>query len=128
MQGKKELQRLLDQETRRSNGLSVSGFWEYLNGSSSTEQEDVLREEVAKLKVCEALPLTIPDRTPWLKGSATWDEHHASVLLERVEQSPTAVLFREPGEVTDEGSTHPSPSRRLLFLWRNRGSYPARAN
>lgn len=119
-----ELQQLLNAQTERDRGLSVSGFLDYLRGSESGEQREVVQEELQKIELCARLPLAVPDRTPWLRGSQHWTPAHAEQLARRVEENAAAVLFREPAELADGDSTHPSPSRRLLFLWRERASYP----
>lgn len=44
----------------------------------------------------------------------------AARLTQTIEEHPSAVLFRQAEEFTDEFATHPNVSRRILFLWRNR--------
>ena len=41
-------------------------------------------------------------------------------VVELVESHPDHVLFHLPEELSDQGSTHPNVSRRMLYLWRNR--------
>jgi hypothetical protein len=43
-----------------------------------------------------------------------------------LENEPNRVLVRVVNEVSDLDVTHPGPSRRVLFLWRNREAYPLR--
>lgn len=118
-----ELQRLLDTQTARDSGLSVRGFLDYVRGGDNQDQKDILREELKTLEFCAQLPLVIPDRQPWLGGSSRWTPAHAERLAGALETNPRAVLFRTADELPGGESTHPCPSRRLLFLWRGREHY-----
>ena len=66
---------------------------------------------VAKVPVSPAALLSQPGG-PDFSGIAA--------LVAALETHPDHLLVSDAEEIDDRGSTHPNPSRRLLYLWRNR--------
>ena len=111
---------------RRSAGVSLSGFLDFLGGGESTETRKAVGEELVKLRLIGGLPAVAVDRARYLRGSREWSEADAARLVTTIREQSKRVLFRALEELDDRGSTHPSASRRLLFLWEQRESYRLR--
>ncbi len=116
-----EIERLSASRGQADRRTSLGGFIRYLGErGDSGDQQEAIGEELARLKVVSELPLVPLDREPYLHGSAGWTMDNAARLTRTLEEHPHAVLFRQAEELTDEFTTHPNVSRRILFLWRNR--------
>lgn len=116
---KAELQRLMSVKKSETSGASLRGFFDYLRSTQSTsEHNEALAEEVRILRLSSELPTLLPNRSPWLQGSAAWTDEHLQILMTAVENKPESFLFRVPEEFPAHETTHPGPSRRMLFLWR----------
>ena len=116
-----EIERLSASRGQADRRTSLGGFIRYLGErGDSGDQQEAIGEELARLKVVSELPLVPVDREPYLHGSAGWTMDNAARLTRTLEEHPHAVLFRQAEELTDEFTTHPNVSRRILFLWRNR--------
>ena len=119
-----DFQKLTVQQQRARQGISLGGFLRHLQGSDTAQAHEWAQQEIDKLNLIESLPLLPIDYAPFLQGSQKWSLELAERLATTIENVPTAVLVRAALEIDDRDSTHPSPSRRILFLWRNRSVYP----
>jgi Zn-dependent protease with chaperone function len=112
----REFGRVLDQKRSRSNAISLGGFLRSLSGDDASDDDDSLDETVLRLRAVLSLPVLSIDRSAYLRGSSSWSPEMAARLIGAVRADPFRVLFRIAHELDDRGSSHPSPSRRILFL------------
>ncbi len=121
----REFGRALATRRRQSAGISLGGFLDSLSGGETVESEAALKEECDRLRLIASLPVLGIERARYLRGSAFWTPEDAARLVEAIRADPTRVLFRLAEEVDDRASTHPNPSRRLLFLWEEARGFSA---
>ena len=116
-----ELGRELEKQRLADRGPSFRGFLAFIGfGTGGTVDDDAVEESLRALRALQKVPVVDVDRDAYLRGSQTWTMEAAQNLAERLEQQPDRVLFRVGDELAGAESTHPSASRRVLFLWRNR--------
>jgi Zn-dependent protease with chaperone function len=122
----KEFRRLTSKSKGNSRGVSMKGFYRFLQGAddSEGEPEESEVELVEKLSLMERLPLVPIERGDYLQDGREWTLQDAEKLIFSIEQHPECVVARLENEVDDRHSTHPAISRRLLYLWRNRDQFP----
>jgi Zn-dependent protease with chaperone function len=125
-QFEREVTRLTDAQRAEAKGISLGGFLSHLGGSEGPSADEAAGEQLEELRALEQLPLISLDREPYLRGSVAWTPEAAARLANALENEPNRVLVRVVNEVSDLDVTHPGPSRRVLFLWRNREAYPLR--
>lgn len=115
-------------ETRRqsSREISIGGFLSHVGGGDSPDEDEWAGQQIKELRALATLPLVSVPREAYLLGSAAWTSTAAARLAAAIENEPQAVLVRLSNELVDHEATHPGPSRRFLFLWRNRNAYPLR--
>jgi len=119
----REFQKLTGKRQEAARKVSLGGFLEHLGGGSSDNAEESASEQISELKQLETLPLLSVPREAYLQGSAAWTPEAAARLITAIENEPDRVLVRLSNEIVDHDVTHPGPSRRMLFLWRNRHAY-----
>lgn len=119
----RELDQALHHVRREGESTSGKGFLKYLGGHEDTQNNEAAQEwiqtQLTIQQALDALPLAVPDRSPFLSGSHSWTTATATALITAIESNPRSVLVRLQQEVEDRHSSHPSPSRRILFLWRH---------
>lgn len=116
----KDLERLVREREREKSGVSLGGFWDYLNSDREDNQDEAFDELLREMSQIEKHP-KIDWTSEFLSpGAQALTESQISALVERIEQFPDHVLFHVPGEEKDDDSTHPGTRRRILYLWRNR--------
>lgn len=113
----REFGQLVDQKRARSGQVSLGGFIQSLSGGESDDSESARVEAIERLQLILSLPVLPIDRGPYLHGSDSWTQELASQLVEAIRSDPHRTLFRLADEVDDRASTHPSASRRILFLY-----------
>ena len=121
----REFKKLTATRQQSARQVSLGGFLEHLGGGNDNAEESA-SEQISELKQLEALPLLSVPRETYLQGSAAWTPEAAARLITAIENEPNRVLVRLSNEIVDHDVTHPGPSRRMLFLWRNRDAYPVR--
>ena len=57
-------------------------------------------------------------RVPVAAAEIVADPRRLSECVAAIEDHPERVLVGTEDEINDSSQSHPSPSRRLLFLWR----------
>ena len=122
----REFKKLTETRQQSARQVSLGGFLEHLGGGGNDNAEELASEQISELKQLESLPLLSVPREAYLQGSAAWTPEAAARLTAAIEHEPDRVLVRLSNELVDHDVTHPGPSRRMLFLWRNRHSYPLR--
>jgi Zn-dependent protease with chaperone function len=121
----REFQKLTETRQQSARQVSIGGFLEHLGGGNDNVEESA-SEQISELKQLEALPLISVPREPYLQGSGAWTHTAAARLIAAIENEPDRLLVRLTNEIVDHDVTHPGPSRRMLFLWRNRDAYSER--
>jgi Zn-dependent protease with chaperone function len=118
-QARAQLEQGIQRRLTEHDASSVKGFFNFAFKGDDTDSE-ALEEAIAKshtisriAKIDAALPEVI--QQPRLLGD----------LMQRIEAKPDHVLFHLEAELDDHDSTHPSTSRRLLYLWRNQAAISA---
>ena len=110
-----ETHALLGERVRRlrDNGrhLSFGGFVRSLSGDATDLDE--LRDAVKELRRAAAVA-----RVPVAAAEIVADPRRLSECVAAIEDHPERVLVGTEDEIDDSSQSHPSPSRRLLFLWR----------
>ena len=71
-----------------------------------------------------ALPLLIWDRRPLREGGLDAAQIEELVLL--ILAHPDRLLFAIPWELGTSSGSHPTTTRRVLYLWKNREAIEAR--
>ena len=112
----REFGRVLDRKRSASGSISLGGFLESLSGGESEDAVASVAETMAHLRAIQSLPTLQIDRQAYLHGASAWTHLQAGELIRAIRFDPHRVLFRLAEEWDDRGSTHPSPSRRMLFL------------
>lgn len=115
-EAREQLERGIQARIQRRDESSLVGFLRFAWQGDETDTT-VLEEELARMRAVRHVAKLPVDpvhvlRHPWLLGE----------LIELVEANPDHVLFHLSEELSDQGSTHPNVSRRLLYLWRNRAT------
>jgi Zn-dependent protease with chaperone function len=118
----REFGQLLDRKRANSGQVSLGGFLQSLSGADSDSSDAAITETVKQLQTILSLPILPIDRNKYLQGSALWTDALASNLVQHIRADPHRVLFRLVDEVNDRASTHPSASRRILFLHNHHSS------
>jgi Zn-dependent protease with chaperone function len=118
----REFGQLLDRQRARSGQVSLGGFIQSLSGGDSDSSDAAVTETLERLQTVLSLPVLPVDRSKYLQGSALWTDELASNLVDHIRADPHRVLFRLADEVDDRASTHPSASRRILFLHNHHSS------
>lgn len=107
--------------------LSLDGFLEFLSapGGDDTDEAASLDAAIANLEALRALPRM--DLGETLNGTVHQCLSFADVssLAQALESDPGRVIAPLAAEVDDRAHSHPSTTRRILYLWRNRAAYPA---
>lgn len=99
---------------KKSRQISASGYWDFLQPDTTDIDEDY-----KKLTRIDRLPPTIPwDRSPLL--GAGLDRSAIERLVVAAVDHPDQLLFALPEELGTRTGAHPTATRRVLFLWRNR--------
>ncbi|MGE3312083.1 MAG: M48 family metalloprotease [Limisphaerales bacterium] len=112
----REFGRLVDRKRTQSGQVSLGGFLRSLSGNEPDDSEESSGEAIEQLQAVLSLPVLPIDRSELLQGSASWTPDLAARLASVIRSDPHRVLFRLAQEIDDTQSTHPSASRRLLFL------------
>lgn len=109
-----ETHALLGERVRRlrDNGreMSFAGFVRSLSGD--TTDLDELRDAVKELRRAAAVA-----RVPVAAAEIAADPLRLSECVAAIENHPERALVGSEDEIDDSSQSHPSPSRRLLFLW-----------
>jgi len=113
----REFGQLIDRKNARSGQVSLGGFIQSLSGGDTDNSDAALSETLERLNAILSLPVLPIDRSNYLNGSFLWTPDHASELVRRIRADPHRVLFRLADELDDRTSSHPSASRRILFLY-----------
>ena len=110
-----ETHTLLVERVRRlrndSRQVSFGGFVRSLSGD--TTDLDELRDAVKGLRRAAAVA-----RVPVAAAEIVADPRRLPECVAAIEDHPERVLVGTEEEIDDSSQSHPSPSRRLLFLWR----------
>ncbi len=110
----KEVNLRLQKKTAAANESFVQHFKSTVF-NDSYEAIEQLEEELENLKAAEkveTVPLpTGPEFEPAL--SFRWFKE----LVSRLNQEPNKPLFAIPNDITDDDSSHPSPKKRIVYLW-----------
>ena len=119
-----ELEKQFKKQRTESAGPSLGGFLAFIGfgggiGEGSVDDESV-EQSLKTLRALQQVPVVEIDRESYLGGSRLWTLESARDLVENIERQNDRLLFRVEDELPGGESTHPSASRRLLFLWRNR--------
>lgn len=122
----RELQRVVADRQQAVGKISLGGYLRDLQGGGDDRADEWIDEQLQELELLERLPLLSVDRGLFLQGSRAWSLETAESLATVAASNPAKLLVRLPAELDDRSSTHPSATRRLLFLWRNRAAYPLR--
>ena len=97
------------------------GTWrnllEYLWGGDSTDTE-ALATMVQRLRVQQSLAKVEAPVAELAARPGKLTPTTLAALARAVESSPRRVLFGLAHEILDADATHPNPSRRVLYLWR----------
>jgi hypothetical protein len=123
---KRELEKAAAKSRQNAKEISAGGFFQFLQGDDSAESDERGEEILGDLKRFVDLPAVPLDRARYLQDSQAWSPELAAGLIGLIEQNPDKVLMRLEEELNDRQASHPSVSRRILFLWRNREAYPLR--
>lgn len=119
-----EVQKLATQEREDSRGISLGGFLGFLQGGDSDAAQEHEQEIFDKLKELQDRSVIPLDRMALLREAPPWTLETVQHVAQTIEQSSDQLLVRLEDECHDQHSTHPSTSRRILYLWRNRAAYP----
>jgi Zn-dependent protease with chaperone function len=119
-----ELERFAAEKRRTANEVSLGSFLNFVSGGDDDRVDEALAEEVKRLGLLQQLPIVPLNRVAYLQGSHTWSLEAAHQLVQTIEYHPCFSLFRLDFELDDRECSHPNPSRRILYLWRNRDMYP----
>lgn len=114
-QARAQLEQGIKHRLAQQDESSLKGFFNFAFKSDDTDHE-ALDESIAKMRALRSLA-KVPVSLPEVLNDP---RQQLSGLVDRIERHPDHVLFHTEGEVDDRGSTHPNPSRRILYLWRNR--------
>lgn len=115
---KRRLAGALQEERAKRQGLSLAGYLEFISGRDA-EAEANVRKALAEAP--EVGPLLTWDREGFrARGSLT--ETDARALVDAIERGGDALLVAVPWEsdTVVPGGSHPTATRRLLYLWHNR--------
>jgi Zn-dependent protease with chaperone function len=113
---KQELSTLLKTTKKNATeGLSIKGFLSYMGFFESLEAKEELEKQAKDLEKLFKIP-----RLSGFNPETKIPETRAEIeeLIKNIEANPTAPLFHVTNETKDDDSTHPSPRKRILFLWR----------
>lgn len=107
--------------TERDGELSVGGFVRYVVGATRDRGgSEELEQELTKLRLVRSLPKVELDLTPYLESAEAWTPEAAARVVAAIRSAPGRLMFRVESEVFGGGLSHPSPSRRLLYVWDHR--------
>ncbi|MSQ03602.1 MAG: hypothetical protein EXR71_17250 [Myxococcales bacterium] len=117
---KRRLDIALRNEKKARRGLSLGGFIDHIReGDGDGEARAQLGNLIPEGALLEW------DRDT-LRRNGQLDEAQIGALVGALERDPSGLLFRHPHEALDPRLfTHPSHSRRVLYLWRNRAAIAA---
>lgn len=110
---RRRLRERLAQERGQRQGLSVGGYLEYLSG------EDPEARQQLNTQILPELPLLDWDREA-LRRQGGLSAPQVAELVQKIVSNPDRLLFQLPVEVGIAGLTHPSHTRRVLYLWHYR--------
>jgi Zn-dependent protease with chaperone function len=114
------LKSLLRETQAKESRVSLAGFFKDVwSGSSETDQQELAQEELSQQAALSTYPLLDWDRSSL---SHNWTEQDVEQLVRLIETHPDQLLVRLASEVNDRGISHPSHSRRILYLWRNQAA------
>ncbi len=108
----REVTKRLSQHEDRSN----SSFFHFLKGivtSEGPETKTKLEQKLRELRYANSIPTHTFPVSEFL--SQSW----FTELIGKMEAQPHLALFPVPEELSDEDSSHPSPRKRIAYLWRN---------
>jgi Zn-dependent protease with chaperone function len=110
--------------------LSLDGFIDFISNPEpdSGAEDESLAESIRVLEALDQAPRIQHDPRLHTEGSHIWSVAVAEQLMRALEEAPDRVLVGLPPELDDSGLSHPSSSRRMLYLWRNRAAYPERVS
>ncbi|WP_395746725.1 M48 family metalloprotease [Prosthecobacter sp.] len=120
-QARAQLEQGIQRRLAEHDVSSLTGFFQFTFKGDNTDH-DALKETLAEISAVSQIakvPVSLPDV---LKDSRLLPD-----LVQLIESHPERVLFHLAPELDDRGSTHPSPSRRILYLWRNQQAIAAAA-
>lgn len=118
-QARAQLEQGIKRRLSEHDESSLKGFLQFTFKSDNTDQ-DALKESLAKMNAVRGIakvPVSLPN--------VLQDPRLQPDLIHLIETYPDRVLFHLESELDDRSSTHPSPSRRILYLWRNREAIAA---
>ena len=101
--------------------VTIGGFISYLwNMESTADENDAMEDEVKKMEKLQAL-----NRLRWESllpnpRDIAFDESTLPRLIELIEQTPDASLFRIQESTAENPQIHPPLKARILYLWYNR--------
>lgn len=105
------------------NENSLRGFYNYIFKSGDTD-EDALLETIQRMRAIRGVAKVPVSPAALLSQPGGPDLGGIAALVAALEAHPDHLLVSDAEEIDDRGSTHPNPSRRLLYLWRNREELP----
>lgn len=120
-QARAQLEQGIQRRLTEHDETSLKGFFQFAFKSDNTDQ-DALKESLAEMTAVSRIakiPVSLPD--------VLNDPRLLPDLVHLIEAHPDHVLFHLEAELDDRQSTHPSTSRRILYLWRNQGAIAAAA-
>ncbi len=124
-----ELERQFEKQRKENSGPSLGGFLAFIGFGGGLDEgvvdDEAVEQSLRMLRALQQIPAVELDREKYLSGSRLWTLESARELVENIETQNDRVLFRVEDELPGGESTHPSASRRLLFLWRNRDRFAA---
>lgn len=116
---RRRLRARLHQERQQRKGLSLRGYLDYLSGEDLDTRKELVRQLVPPVQTLDW------DREA-LRRQGSLTEAQVETLIAQMRASPGRPLFQLPVEVGLEAATHPSHTRRVLYLWAYRGQIEAR--
>lgn len=113
----RELEARVSSLEARREGLSLSGFLQFIGfGGDTAASEEALANQINALKN-RAERVSDYD----LPKNRDFSLPELEQLISKIENNPKFRLFIESDE---DKTSHPSTSRRILFIWKNRNEIP----
>ncbi len=122
-QARAELEKNLRRRLAEQEKGSLSGLWSHLWGADEVD-DDALDEQLARGRTLQQIRRVPIPFAELLATPGRLTRPALGALADSVEALPDHLLFRLDDEVDDSDETHPCPSRRVLFLWRQAAEYP----